>query len=216
MRFLAGPKPLIIADLGYLPLAEHVGDSRFHGGALYASTPPPQGPRRRGPVHLRVHGRPLRPRVGWPEGVSPPGSHRTERDSLPSLRSCHSDHQKHGVHAQWAKSLGCRAGDALPAPVGCLERPKSLVLLADQHQRRTRPAPVQPRTGNPSSSPSFSRSSKEKQPARCSPTSLHCLCLDLTRSSSRWWWPSGRHAEASATSRARTWPHCGWATPVKP
>lgn len=29
--------------------------------------------------------------VGSPEGVSPPGSHRAERDSLPSLRSCHSE-----------------------------------------------------------------------------------------------------------------------------
>ncbi len=49
------------------------------------------------------------PWSGGPRESHPPGSHRTERDSsLPSLRSCHSDHQKHGVHAQWAKSLGCR------------------------------------------------------------------------------------------------------------
>jgi len=27
--------------------------------------------------------------AGWPGGISPPGSHRTERDSLPSLRSSH-------------------------------------------------------------------------------------------------------------------------------
>src|SRR3954451_596672 len=27
--------------------------------------------------------------VGWPGGIAPPGSHGTERDSLPSLRSSH-------------------------------------------------------------------------------------------------------------------------------
>jgi hypothetical protein len=27
--------------------------------------------------------------AGWPGGISPPGSHRTERDSLPSFRSSH-------------------------------------------------------------------------------------------------------------------------------
>lgn len=27
--------------------------------------------------------------AGWPGGISPPGSHRTERESLPSLRSSH-------------------------------------------------------------------------------------------------------------------------------
>ncbi|PWU50081.1 carbonate dehydratase [Micromonospora sp. S4605] len=44
--------------------------------------------------------------VGWPGGISPPGSHRTVRNSLPLHGSCHPDHQKRGVHAQWAKSLG--------------------------------------------------------------------------------------------------------------
>jgi hypothetical protein len=47
------------------------------------------------------------PAVGWPGGISPPGSHRSRRDSLPSPGSCHPVHQDADAHAQWAKSLGC-------------------------------------------------------------------------------------------------------------
>jgi hypothetical protein len=46
--------------------------------------------------------------AGWPGGISPPGSHRTERDSLPSLRSSHLICQNSGLHAQWANSAGSR------------------------------------------------------------------------------------------------------------
>ena len=35
-------------------------------------------------------------KVGWPGGISPPGSHRTVRDSLPSYGSCRSDHLRAG------------------------------------------------------------------------------------------------------------------------
>jgi hypothetical protein len=44
--------------------------------------------------------------VGSPGGISPPGSHRSRRDSLPSPGSYHLVHQKAGTHAQWAKSRG--------------------------------------------------------------------------------------------------------------
>lgn len=44
--------------------------------------------------------------VGWPGGVSPPGSHRSRRDNLSSPGSCHPVHQDADAHAQWAKSLG--------------------------------------------------------------------------------------------------------------
>jgi len=45
--------------------------------------------------------------VGWPEGVSPSGSHRSRRDNLSSPGSCHPVHQEPCTDAQWAKSLGC-------------------------------------------------------------------------------------------------------------
>ena len=47
-------------------------------------------------------------RVGWPGGLAPPGSHRTERDSLPSLRSSHRNSANANVrtHRQWANSAG--------------------------------------------------------------------------------------------------------------
>ena len=41
----------------------------------------------------KVSGHAPAARVGWPEGVSPSGSHRTRRDSLPSPGSCHPAHQ---------------------------------------------------------------------------------------------------------------------------
>ncbi|HKS45046.1 MAG TPA: hypothetical protein VJT49_07985 [Amycolatopsis sp.] len=45
-------------------------------------------------------------KVGWPRGISPLGSHRSGRNSLPLPGSCHPDRQAVWTHAQWAKSLG--------------------------------------------------------------------------------------------------------------
>jgi hypothetical protein len=48
--------------------------------------------------------------VGWPEGVSPSGSHRSGRNSLPLPGSCHPGHPAVGgmlTQAQWAKNRGC-------------------------------------------------------------------------------------------------------------
>ena len=47
-------------------------------------------------------------KVGWPGGLAPPGSHRTERDSLPSLRSSHRNSANANVrtHRQCANSAG--------------------------------------------------------------------------------------------------------------
>src|ERR1035437_1719670 len=44
--------------------------------------------------------------VGSPRGISPRGSHGTERDGLPSLRSSHLLHRYARIQAQWAKSPG--------------------------------------------------------------------------------------------------------------
>jgi hypothetical protein len=44
--------------------------------------------------------------VGWPGGISPPGSHRSRRDTLASPGSYHLDHQKPETHSQWAKNRG--------------------------------------------------------------------------------------------------------------
>ena len=56
-----------------------------------------------------------RPRylVGSPGGIAPPGSHGTERDSLPSLRSSHRIRQKALVHAQCLNRPGSRATRAV-------------------------------------------------------------------------------------------------------
>ena len=45
-------------------------------------------------------------RVGWPGGISPPGSHRSRRDSLLSPGSCHPGHQAVVTHFQCRKSRG--------------------------------------------------------------------------------------------------------------
>ena len=45
--------------------------------------------------------------VGWPGGISPPGSHRSRRDTLASPGSYHLGHQEPETHSQWAKSRGC-------------------------------------------------------------------------------------------------------------
>jgi hypothetical protein len=44
--------------------------------------------------------------VGWPGEVSPPGSHRTVRDSLPSHGSYHPVGRKSRVQDQWANPRG--------------------------------------------------------------------------------------------------------------
>lgn len=46
--------------------------------------------------------------VGSPRGISPLGSHGTERDSLPSFRSSHPIHENARTHVQWAKRSGFR------------------------------------------------------------------------------------------------------------
>ncbi len=54
-------------------------------GSIFGAPPPsrpPQGP----PVQRATSD------AGWPGGIPPPGSHRTERDSLPSFRSSHLIH----------------------------------------------------------------------------------------------------------------------------
>ena len=56
---------------------------------------------------------PRRNLVGSPGGIAPPGSHGTERDSLPSLRSSHRIRQKALVHAQCLNRPGSRATRAV-------------------------------------------------------------------------------------------------------
>ena len=51
----------------------------------------------------------LRCLVGWPGGIAPPGSHRTERGPLGSLRSSHRNPASSRVQAQWANSRGSRS-----------------------------------------------------------------------------------------------------------
>ena len=52
-------------------------------------------------------------------GIAPPGSHGSERNSLPLFGSCHLDPQDAVVHAQWANStrswqvMRCQASKAL-------------------------------------------------------------------------------------------------------
>jgi hypothetical protein len=49
---------------------------------------------------------PLSRLVGSPGGFSPPGSHGTERDSLPSFRSSHPLQSNARVRFQWMNSSG--------------------------------------------------------------------------------------------------------------
>jgi hypothetical protein len=51
----------------------------------------------------------LRGVVGSPGGIAPPGSHRTEREPLGSLRSSHRNPASSRVQAQWANSRGSRS-----------------------------------------------------------------------------------------------------------
>jgi hypothetical protein len=47
--------------------------------------------------------------VGWPGGIAPPGSHRTEREPLGSLRSSHRIPANARTQVQCANSLGSRS-----------------------------------------------------------------------------------------------------------
>ena len=47
--------------------------------------------------------------VGWPGGIAPPGSHRTEREPLGSLRSSHRIPADARTQVQCANSLGSRS-----------------------------------------------------------------------------------------------------------
>jgi hypothetical protein len=51
----------------------------------------------------------IHPTVGWPGGLAPPGSHGTERDSLPSLRSSHRNPANVRTQRQWVNSSGSRS-----------------------------------------------------------------------------------------------------------
>src|SRR5215469_16706534 len=56
--------------------------------------------------------------VGWPGGASPPGSHRSVRDSLPSYGSCRPGHLAAGFsQAQWAKYRGQVAATPVQARI---------------------------------------------------------------------------------------------------
>ena len=55
--------------------------------------------------HVLFAGSP-HPEVGWPGGVSPPGSHRSRRDSLPSPGSSCSYRQAQVTHSQCGSSAG--------------------------------------------------------------------------------------------------------------
>src|SRR5271169_2428123 len=58
---------------------------------------------------LRAEVAALRRLVGWPGGIAPPGSHRTEREPLGSLRSSHRNPASSRAQAQWANSRGSRS-----------------------------------------------------------------------------------------------------------
>ena len=61
------------------------------------------------PSNLDKRDQPHRTTVGWPRGISPLGSHRTERDSLPSLRSSHPLQLNWLSHAQCLNRPGSRS-----------------------------------------------------------------------------------------------------------
>ena len=47
--------------------------------------------------------------VGWPGGISPPGSHRSVRKPLGLYGSCRPGHQAEGIHLQCANMPGYRS-----------------------------------------------------------------------------------------------------------
>ena len=69
---------------------------------------------RRGPVCGSRCGRVS----GRPGGISPPGSHGTERDSLPSFRSSHPSVRTRSSSSQWANSPGSRSMSSGPPSRG--------------------------------------------------------------------------------------------------
>jgi len=79
--------------------------SRFDGDGIDRYSFDPAPPAADGQAAATVIEQPL---VGWPGGIAPPGSHGTERDGLPSLRSSHRSPANSRVQAQWANSLGSR------------------------------------------------------------------------------------------------------------
>ena len=64
-------------------------------------------------------------------GIAPPGSPRTERDSLPSLRSRHLDHQRSPDPGPVGEVAGMLPGDSLPGRPSFPLGTQPLVLLAD-------------------------------------------------------------------------------------
>ena len=91
-----------LAQIGQEPLGivvmleaddEVVGETHDDHITVRVATPPPVGPQVQ---HV----------VGSPRGISPRGSHGTERDSLPSFRSSHPLHRYARIHSQWANSSG--------------------------------------------------------------------------------------------------------------
>jgi hypothetical protein len=46
--------------------------------------------------------------VGWPGGISPPGSHRSVRKPVGLYGSCRPGHQAEGIHLQCANMPGYR------------------------------------------------------------------------------------------------------------
>jgi hypothetical protein len=69
--------------------------------------------------------------VGWPGGVSPPGSLRSGRDSLPSPGSCHLRWPEVAGPAPVCEQVRMPFGDPLPARFGFLEPAQPFVFLAD-------------------------------------------------------------------------------------
>jgi len=122
------------------------GTGREYRGPGQGARPNPSRPGR--PACLRPTRRPGRPatparphptrphlraprRVGWPGGISPPGSHGTERDGLPSLRSCHLDHQRVPDPGPVGKEPGILRGDTLPGRPSLPLGSEPLIFLAD-------------------------------------------------------------------------------------
>jgi Transposase DDE domain len=120
-RYRGQPK----AHLQHVLTAIAVNPEQLSGRSVTEETSPPETADRRPPSRTswisrespgRSPGEPSasdldHPRVGWPGGISPPGSHGTERDNLSSLRSCHPGHQATEAsvtHRHCANSLGYR------------------------------------------------------------------------------------------------------------
>ena len=102
-----------------------------HLGSTRPPSPAPSPSPRTVTVTLYVD----RSSVGWPEGITPSGSHRSVRDSLPSYGSCRSDRWECRFHPYPMRevprlTLGCVPHD----PSGLLPGSEALVLLHDPPQ----------------------------------------------------------------------------------